>query len=132
MTVDQTAAWINANSDYIYFGRRMNGNSPAAFVLMAERPDEFADGINLLFNDGSVEFRELRWATESLNFTNAQLPPPRPAAAPLSAAATTSTISSTSDQLLRNCVAITIILVSSFNPIRSQLIAIGALHFSGL
>jgi hypothetical protein len=97
MTVDQTAAWINANSDYIYFGsgRRMNGNSPAAFVLLAERPGEFTDGVNLLFNDATVEFRELRWADETLKFTEAQLPPPRPAIAPLSATAT-STRSSTS------------------------------------
>jgi len=97
MTVDQTATWINANSDYIYFGRRMNGNSPAAFVLMAERPDEFTDGINLLFNDASVEFRELRWATESLDFTNAQLPPPRPATAPLSIVTTSTSLSATTD-----------------------------------
>jgi hypothetical protein len=92
MTLDQAAAWINENSDYLYFGNRMRWAERASFVLLAEKPDEFTDGINLLFNDGSVEFRELRWAIESLNFTDAQLPPPRPATALLSIAlASTST-----------------------------------------
>ena len=45
--------------------------------------------------DATVEFRELRWARETLNFTDAQLPPPRPIVPPFGAASTRSTLSST-------------------------------------
>jgi len=85
------------NPEQNLFGRPKERKSAARICLMAERPDEFTDGINLLFNDASVEFRELRWATESLDFTNAQLPPPRPATAPLSIVTTSTSLSATTD-----------------------------------
>jgi len=65
MTAEETAAWINAHSDYIMLGA---GQSSARVgpVLAYEDPSEMAGGINILFADGRVEFREMRWALETL------------------------------------------------------------------
>jgi hypothetical protein len=68
MTRDETVAWINAQNDYIYLGvggigRRTFSGTP---VLMYENPAEMPTGIHILFNDGRVEFREMRWALETI------------------------------------------------------------------
>ncbi|MDQ3439966.1 MAG: hypothetical protein M3478_06400, partial [Planctomycetota bacterium] len=67
MTPEQTAAWINARTDYVYLAA---GKSLSRFdgenVIAYENPADGAIGINLLFGDGRVEFREMRWALETL------------------------------------------------------------------
>ena len=68
MTAEQTAAWINATTDYVF---RAPGQRHSRFdgedVLAYENPADNALGINLLFGDGHVEFREMRWALESVS-----------------------------------------------------------------
>jgi prepilin-type processing-associated H-X9-DG protein len=61
---DQTRAWIDAQTDYVYLGAgRRDYDTP---VIAYENPAEAALGINLLFGDGHVEFREMRWALETI------------------------------------------------------------------
>jgi prepilin-type processing-associated H-X9-DG protein len=56
--------WINASNDYVYITRR--SADPRELVLAYENPSEMKDGINIFFADGRVEFREMRWAIETL------------------------------------------------------------------
>jgi prepilin-type processing-associated H-X9-DG protein len=64
MTQDETRAWIDATTDYTYLGA---GRTPFRTPVLAyETPSEMATGINILFNDGHVEFREMRWALETI------------------------------------------------------------------
>ena len=63
---DAAAAWIDASTDYVYLGAGMS--SPFVLpdtVLMYERPAPMDAGINLLLG-GRIEFREMRWAMETL------------------------------------------------------------------
>jgi prepilin-type processing-associated H-X9-DG protein len=70
---DQQIAFINATNDYIYLGRNERLSSGSGDTVLAyENPAEMKDGINLLFFDGHVEFREMRWAMET---TRASLQP---------------------------------------------------------
>ena len=53
--------WINANSDYIYLGGSLPGkvlsSSPADMILAHEKLENHdEEGINILFNDGHVEW----------------------------------------------------------------------------
>ena len=63
MTREQTAAWINASTDYVYLAANKSVSSRDPIVAY-ENPAEMAGGINILFNDGRVEFVEMRWAVE--------------------------------------------------------------------
>ena len=64
LSPEQQIAWVNASTDYSYIrGRNVN---PGDTVVAYENPSEMKDGINILFNDGHVEFREMRWAIETL------------------------------------------------------------------
>jgi prepilin-type processing-associated H-X9-DG protein len=66
MTQEQAKAFINAADDYRYIGTLKRTSSAQADVIAFEDPSAFTDGISLLFNDGSTEFREHRWALEML------------------------------------------------------------------
>jgi prepilin-type processing-associated H-X9-DG protein len=71
MTRDQTVAWINAQTDYTYLGAgRRSWLTP---VILHENPAEMALGINILFGDGRVEFREMRWALETITAAKARM-----------------------------------------------------------
>lgn len=59
-------AWVNAATDYVYVGAGKGASMDSEVVLAYENPAEMKDGINILFNDGRVEFREMRWAVETL------------------------------------------------------------------
>ena len=53
--------WINANSDYVYLGGSLPGkvlsNSPADMILLHDKFENHEEeGINILFNDGHVEW----------------------------------------------------------------------------
>ncbi len=48
--------WVNEHSDYIYLGRGLKSTSPANKIIAYENPVQLADGINILFADGHVEF----------------------------------------------------------------------------
>ena len=55
----QTAAkWINTHTDYVYLAPKMNANKdPADAILAYEKlKDHEGDGVNVLFNDGHVEW----------------------------------------------------------------------------
>jgi hypothetical protein len=71
MTREEAAAWVNANSGYVYLGARRSMSMPVDMVLAYEDPRHRRDGINLLFPDGRVEFREIRWARETIARTAA-------------------------------------------------------------
>ena len=66
-TPEEVAAWINARTDYLFPAA---GKSVSSFdgddVVAYENPADGARGINVLFGDGHVEFREMRWALEML------------------------------------------------------------------
>ena len=67
LTREETAAWINANADYTFRGGgRPISRFDADDVVAYETIDGLSGGINLLFGDGRVEFREMRWALESI------------------------------------------------------------------
>jgi hypothetical protein len=65
LSVDQQIAFINASTDYIYVGAGKRFTSGDT-VIAYENPAEMSDGINLLFGDGHIEFREIRWALETI------------------------------------------------------------------
>jgi prepilin-type processing-associated H-X9-DG protein len=51
------AAWVNANASYVYLGATMNANMPAERIVIYEKPQNHAgQGLNVLFNDGHVEW----------------------------------------------------------------------------
>ncbi len=67
------AAWINQNASYVYLGGNMNGNLPADRILMYEKENHGPQGLNVLFNDGHVEWMDF------VNFNRdlqQQVPPP--------------------------------------------------------
>ncbi|MGA2499642.1 MAG: hypothetical protein ABSH20_18045 [Tepidisphaeraceae bacterium] len=50
------AAWVNANTDYVYLGSGLNANAGAGTILAHEKPEGAPGGrISLLFGDGHVE-----------------------------------------------------------------------------
>jgi predicted Zn finger-like uncharacterized protein/prepilin-type processing-associated H-X9-DG protein len=56
---DELAAWVNANTDYIYVGRGLNVNGPAETVVLYEPAADHGDGGgNVLFLDGHVEWTD--------------------------------------------------------------------------
>ena len=60
-----------ASTDYVYLpGPRLNSVPPDA-VIVYENPAEMDGGINLLFPDGHVEFRDVRWAIDTIKRTEA-------------------------------------------------------------
>lgn len=57
MTADEMKSWINeGKSDYVYLGKGKNNAVDAEVVVAYEKPEGLADGINVLFGDGHVEF----------------------------------------------------------------------------
>ena len=62
MTDAQAVVWINAQTDYRYVA---GGLKLKATVLVYENPAEMKDGINVLYDDGRVEYIEMRWAFEA-------------------------------------------------------------------
>jgi hypothetical protein len=66
-TDQQKIAWINASNDYLYLAASQR-QTQARFQLVTayENPADLSGGILLLFGDGRVEFREMRWALEAV------------------------------------------------------------------
>ena len=63
--IEEMAKWVNEHSDYVFLGAKMNGNMSADFVLAYERPNNHeGEGMNLLFNDGHVEWMTLKPALD--------------------------------------------------------------------
>jgi hypothetical protein len=73
-TTEQKAAWIRASTGYLYLvgGKRSYEVGPDD-VVVHENPAGMTGGINLLFGDGRVEFRETRWAQETLAVQDVRL-----------------------------------------------------------
>jgi len=72
MTADQSADWVNANSDYIYIGANLKTGDPkvvpSTTVVCYEKDDNHGgNGMNLLFADGHVEFMQLEPAHQAIN-----------------------------------------------------------------
>ena len=68
MTPDQSADWVNANSDYIYIGANLKQGADPTLVVCYEKDDDWGGaGMNLLFADGHVEFMQLEAAHQAIN-----------------------------------------------------------------
>jgi prepilin-type processing-associated H-X9-DG protein len=66
-TEEEKVAWINASTDYVFRAAGRNSNRyNADEVVVYENPAGMSTGINLVFGDGHVEFREMRWALEAI------------------------------------------------------------------
>jgi hypothetical protein len=69
MTTDEAAAWVNAHSDFL-----LPAAGRSAFKFTQEDPILYenparagtSDGLWIVFADGRIEFRELRWALETI------------------------------------------------------------------
>jgi prepilin-type processing-associated H-X9-DG protein len=57
MTPAQTAAWVNQNSDYIYYGAGLTDAADPTIVVAAEDVNLHPDGCNALYADGHVEWQ---------------------------------------------------------------------------
>jgi hypothetical protein len=66
LTRDQTPAWVAAHSDYVYVGAHKRLSSSANTLVAYENPAGMKGGLLMLFADGRVEFREMRWALETI------------------------------------------------------------------
>jgi hypothetical protein len=66
LTRDQLPAWVTGHSDYVYVGAHKRASSPADTLLAYENPAAMKGGLLMLFADGRVEFREMRWALETI------------------------------------------------------------------
>lgn len=64
-TTQQKVDWINGHAEYLLASPGAQWYRVGA-VAISENPKSFADGINILTNDGQVSFYEMRWARELL------------------------------------------------------------------
>jgi prepilin-type processing-associated H-X9-DG protein len=67
LSADQTADWVDTNSDYIYTGSGLSGTLDPAYILLYEKDADHRDGMNLLYGDGHVEFCQLPAAHDRIN-----------------------------------------------------------------
>lgn len=77
-TPKEQAAWVNANSDFVYLaaGKKRN-DVPFDFVIAYEKPEIATDGFNLLLYDGSVHFVPAPAAKAVLAELKAGVNPPK-------------------------------------------------------
>ena len=73
-TYDEKAAWIDTTTDYTYVPFHKGAMSPASAVLAYENPAAMKDGALILFADTHVEFRDMRWAIETILHDQAAFP----------------------------------------------------------
>jgi hypothetical protein len=66
LSTEAGVAWIDASRDYVYLGAGKRSSSPADTLLAFENPAEMTTGLNFLFADFHTEFREYRWALETI------------------------------------------------------------------
>ena len=73
-TYEEKAAWIDATTDYTYVPFHKGAMSPVSAVLAYENPAAMKDDVLILFADTHVEFREMRWAIETILHDRAAFP----------------------------------------------------------
>lgn len=66
LTRAQLAEWVAAHSDYVYVAAHKRLSSSPNALLAYENPAGMKGGLLMLFADGRVEFREMRWALETI------------------------------------------------------------------
>jgi hypothetical protein len=66
LTRNQLPAWVAAHSDYVYVGAHKRYSSSPDALLAYENPAGMKGGLLMLFANGRVEFREMRWALETI------------------------------------------------------------------
>ena len=70
----QTASWVDSTTDYFYVGAHKNITIPDTALVAYENPAMMADGINMLLGNFHTEFREMRWAVETILHDRAAYP----------------------------------------------------------
>jgi len=60
------AGWVDQNSDYVWAGAGQDTTAGAHVPLAYEKPEQNADGINILYADGHVEFVPMPQATQEI------------------------------------------------------------------
>ena len=73
-TRQQMADWVNSTTDYIYVGGHKTISMPPYAVVAYENPATMRDGIDLLRGDLLPQFREMRWAIETILADRARFP----------------------------------------------------------
>ncbi len=66
LTPDQTVAYIQEHSDYVWMGRGMKNTAGADQILAYEKMQGVSEGINILYADGHVEFQVMPAAREQI------------------------------------------------------------------
>ena len=68
MTPDEKATWVDGHSDYVYLGKGLLGNKiDADHIVLYEKDGAHGnDGMNLLYGDGHVEWRDLATAKKAI------------------------------------------------------------------
>lgn len=63
----QLARWVNQHSDYVWTGAGKSVTVPADVIIAYEKPEQNAEGINLLFANGSVAFLPMQEANKLIH-----------------------------------------------------------------
>ena len=58
--------WINSTTDYLYVGAQKRDLGQPEMLIAFENPASMSVGIGMTFSDARVEFREMRWAVETI------------------------------------------------------------------
>jgi prepilin-type processing-associated H-X9-DG protein len=66
LPIDQYAAWVVDNSNYVYLGGGKTSNAGPETILMYEKPEDHLQGLNMLFGDGHVTFELMPMAMEMI------------------------------------------------------------------
>ncbi len=63
---DALKKWVNESSDYVFLGKGKDYRVGAEVPIAHEKPQGLADGLNILYGDGHVEFLMMPQATQVL------------------------------------------------------------------
>jgi len=62
LTAQQAAAWVNANSSYLYVGAGVRMGDHPSRILLYEKDQNHGEGMNILFINGNVDWFDIQRA----------------------------------------------------------------------